>query len=326
VVADKETAIQVAIEQWDKSRKKAAKRHGKSSSAQARIITGLSNAEIDDISRLAQLWLLAGGELKGEPVTVEWTDPQNPTYKREFDVYSGDVVQFSKNFSVKQDGKRIDISNGDVAMIRKARPGLDGKDATLEVELIRKGGNKFVELTKPKQLGNCRLNYAGHAFKVQGSNSTCDPVYLDTPNSTLESIYMANTRGRNLARTRSVVALDELIPDLNERKAEFTAKEQEKARKELAARDTEPDTAVSDINELLLDTNPGPSTTLPEFNVHQASLEALTKRWMRTLDADVPAITLARQAGIGQANLSEPSIVLPRMQQKPEMRGLSRAA
>jgi hypothetical protein len=75
-----------------------------------------------------------------------------------------------------------------------------------------------------------------------------------------------------------------------------------------------------------LDTNPGPSTTLPEFNVHQASLEALTKRWMRTLDADVPAITLARQAGIGQANLSEPSIVLPRMQQKPEMRGLSRAA
>jgi hypothetical protein len=70
----------------------------------------------------------------------------------------------------------------------------------------------------------------------------------------------------------------------------------------------------------------GLENLLPEFNVHQASLEALTKRWMRTLDADVPAIRLAREVGIGQVKSAEPSIMLPQVQRKVEMPGRSRAA
>jgi hypothetical protein len=54
-------------------------------------------------------------------------------------------------------------------------------------------------------------------------------------------------------------------------------------------------------------------------------LKAMTKQWQRVIQ-DVPAITLARQAGIGLVKSAEPAIMRPRMQQKAEMRGLSRAA
>jgi hypothetical protein len=58
---------------------------------------------------------------------------------------------------------------------------------------------------------------------------------------------------------------------------------------------------------------------------HSEAIEALGKRWMRTID-DVPAITLARQAGIGQPNSAEPAIMRPQVQRNVELRGLSRAA
>jgi len=285
VVQDKEAAVAEALDIWESERKNAKRRYGVTKAAEARVICSLSNIEVDDISRMAQLRLLAVGELKGPAVAVAWTDPAKPDYRREFDLYQGDTVQITKNFSVKQTGKRIDLTNSDIALVKAANPGPETRDATLELEIIRRGGNVVIELTKPEQMAHLRLHYAGHLFKVQGDSLTVPPVHLYTPGETLESVYMANTRAKGKARTRIVVPAAEVVPDLEDRQREAGGTLDERAE----------------------------------------VLKAMTKQWQRVIQ-DVPAITLARQAGIGQANSSSPSIVLPRMQQKTEMRGLSRAA
>jgi hypothetical protein len=153
-------------------------------------------------------------------VPVAWTDPANPDYRREFDLYQGDTVQITKNFSVKQTGKRIDLTNSDIAVVRAANPGSETRDATLELEIVRRSGNVVIELTKPEQSAHLRLHYAGHLFKVQGDSLPVPPVYLYTPGQTLESVYMANTRTKGKTRTRIVVPAAEVMSDLEDRQLE----------------------------------------------------------------------------------------------------------
>lgn len=286
-VPDREAAIEAALDRWEESRAKAAKDHGKDVAAEARIITGLSNATVDDISRRAQLRLLAAGQLKGEPVQVSWIDPQNPNYQREFDIYKGDLVQITANFTVTSGGKRIEFSNGDIVRIAKAQHGTAGATARVEVELLGKAGNPIVELAKPKQLEALRLQYCGHDFKIQGDSILADPVMLDSPNTTLESAYMANSRGKGWARTHTVVALDEIVPDLDEQLADLRT-EQKKALKALGKGKEPTATVVARIAKH--------GQSEEEF-IQKVALEGLTKRWQRTVE-DIPAITLARQQGI----------------------------
>ena len=209
---DHEAAIEQAIDMWQESFATAG------SKFDAKIVTSLSNSAIDDISRRCQVRRLTAGELGLETLAVEWHDPQNPSYIREFGLHAGDQVAITQKLWLTEDGKRTVVKNGTLAEITN----VDTENHSLTLKL-RDGAEHTLQ--HKNHLHALRLAYASHHFKTQGDSLAADLIHLATPGEDLSTAYVAHSRTKTGHKTLTVAAIRDFVPDLDDRGVEVAPEE-----------------------------------------------------------------------------------------------------
>jgi len=168
-----QTAIKEIVHAWDQHRRQ----HGLDG---VRIVTDTDNATIDALNALCQGRRLAAGELHGPAIDVL----DQPTGRREH-LHAGDRIRFTRSHLAGS----VQVANGTAAQVLHVDPTLgqltiactDGITLTL-----RPSSHTNAQLI--------RLDYAGHALRLQGGQAAVVLVLPGSWQTSRQSAYSMLTR------------------------------------------------------------------------------------------------------------------------------------